>query len=102
MSPVRLVAAGMLLAALPVLAAPSTRVAVQKSGVLIIASNPDDRSYNCSISFTWSHNDFGTRKSQSVNTVAGVGPKVNDVVIYNLSGAWVDVQIEGGVNISCT
>lgn len=94
--------AALFLAATSAQAAPATRVEVLPSAIFIYATNPDERSYNCSVSFVWSHDDFGTRKSQSVSTVVGVNPKVSNAIIFQLSGSYVRVQIEGSANISCT
>lgn len=80
--------------------APATRVEVQPSAIYIYANNREDRSYNCSISFTWSHENLdGTRISQQVNTSAGVPPKFNGV-LFSIVGAYVRVRIDSGPSIN--
>ncbi len=86
---------------LGVLAVPATRVQVNPSSIFIYAKNTEDRAYVCSIAYTWSHDDFGTRRSQTVSTTANV-PKGFDGVIHSLTGSYVRVQMESGPNISCT
>jgi len=81
-------------------AAPATRVEVKPSAIFIYANNQEDRAYTCSISYTWSHDDYGTRKSDTVNATAVVNPKFNGV-IHSLTGSYVRVKLEGGASISC-
>lgn len=81
-------------------ASPAIRTEVKPSAFFVFANNSEDRSYNCSISYTWSHDDYGTRKSQQINTVASVAPKSNGV-IHSLQGSYVRLQIDSGPNIQC-
>ena len=61
--------------------------------MFIEATNSENRAYNCSISFTWSHDDFGTRRRETVNASAGIGANTS-AVIYRLSGSYVRFQLE--------
>lgn len=92
----------LLLVAAQAEAAPQTRVSATSSSVYIFATNNEERSYQCSIRFSWSHSRFGERKSDTVNSTTHVQAKLNDGLIYRLEGAYVDLRIDGDVDISCS
>lgn len=81
-------------------AAPSTNSYWSGSYFFINATNDEDKTYNCSVSYSWSYDDFGTRKTQSFNGTFTVQAKWKGNVLRN-EGAWVNPKTESGPNVQC-
>lgn len=78
---------------------PTYSTQVNPSSIFIFASNPENRPYTAIINFTWTHDSFGETKSQHVSSTSGVAPNLNNGIIYQLSGAFVNIQVPGGFSV---
>lgn len=78
----------------------TTRTQVNPSSIWIFAQNPNTSGAKCSINVRFSYSDFGTRRSTSSTAEPRIGANY-DGVMHNISGAYVDIQLEGQPEISC-
>lgn len=81
-------------------AAPETRYEVTPTAIVVYASNPEDRAYNCSIWYVWSHESYRTTRTETVSEAVHVAPKSNGA-IHSQPLAYLYVQIEQGPKIEC-
>ena len=63
------------------LAAPSLRTSVPGSAIFFYISNQEDRTYNCTITYKYSWDDFGTRKSRDDQSAVFVPAKFDGQVL---------------------
>jgi hypothetical protein len=82
------------------LAAPKTWYEVVPSAIVIYANNPEDRAYDCSIWYVWSHEAYRTTRAETVSESVHVAPQSNGA-IYSQPLAYMYVQIEQGPKIEC-
>lgn len=78
----------------------TTRIQVNPSSIWIYAQNPNASGAKCSVSVRFSHSDFGTRKTISSSAEPRIVANY-DGVMHNISGAYVDIRLEGQPAISC-
>lgn len=78
----------------------TSRIQVNKSSILVFAKNPRNTSAQCSIRLAFTHNDFGVRRRVPINQQAGLTPGF-DGVMLQISGAYVDIELEDTPSISC-
>lgn len=78
----------------------TTRTQVNPSSIWIFAQNPNASSAKCSVNVRFSHSDYGTRRSTSSIAEPRIGANY-DGVMHNISGAYVDIRLEGQPAISC-
>jgi hypothetical protein len=81
-------------------AAPQTSYEVTPAAILIYANNPEDRAYDCSIWYVWSHESYRTTRTETVSETAHVAAKSN-AVIHSQPLAYTYVQIEQGPKVEC-
>ena len=81
-------------------AAPEIRYEVTPTAILVYAKNPEDRAYNCSIWYVWSHESYRTNRDETVSETVHVAPKSNGA-IHSQPVAYMYVQIEQGPKIEC-
>ncbi len=81
-------------------AAPETRYEVTPTAILVYANNLEDRAYDCSIWYVWSHEAYRTTRTQTVSETVHVAAKSN-AVIHSQPLAYLYVQIEQGPKIEC-
>lgn len=62
-------------------AAPNLRTSVPGSAIFFYASNQEERGYNCTIKYSYSWDDFGTRKSRDDQSSFAVPPKFDGQVL---------------------
>ena len=82
------------------LAAPETWYEVKPDAIVVYANNPEDRAYDCSIWYVWSHEAYRTTRTQTVSESAHVAPKSNGP-IYTQPLAYLYAKIEEGPRIAC-
>src|SRR4030095_8832331 len=81
-------------------AAPATSYEVKPDAIVVYANNLEDRAYDCSIWYVWSHEAYRTTRTETVSEIAHVAPKSNGVV-YSQTAPYLYVQIEQGPRIEC-
>ena len=81
-------------------AAPQTRYEVTPTAIVVYADNPEDRSYDCSIWYVWSHEDYRTTRTETVSETVHVAARSN-AVIHSQPAVYLYVQIEQGPKIEC-
>lgn len=62
-------------------AAPTLRTSVPGSAIFFYVSNQEDRSYNCTITYSYSWDDFGTRQTRNDQSNASVPAKFDGQVL---------------------
>jgi hypothetical protein len=72
---------------------PSLRTSTPGSGIFFYVTNNDDISYNCTISYTYSWDDFGSRTSRSDQTTTYVPAKFNGEAFHITQNA-PDVRLD--------
>jgi hypothetical protein len=77
-----------------------TALKIDQSGMDVIATNSDDRPYNCHISFRYTTEN--SPNGQSVNVTATAMPGISERVIHSTRGGWSQFNIVGGrPNMTC-
>jgi hypothetical protein len=78
---------------------PTYSTQVNPSSIFIFATNSETRPYTAIIDFDWTHDSYGQIIQQHVNTVANVPANLNNGIIYQLSGAYVNIQVPNGFSV---
>ena len=83
------------------LANPSMRTSQPGSAIYIYLSNPEDRAYNCTISYDWAYDSFGDVITGHEDFQVTIGAKSGDTQVHRFSGSYVRLRITGGPSINC-
>lgn len=78
---------------------PSLRTSTAGSGIFFYVTNNDDISYNCTITYTYSWYDFGSRQPRSDQTTVHVPARFNGEV-FNVTQNAPDVRLDTS-SMSC-
>ena len=81
-------------------AAPETWYEVKPEAIVVYANNPEDRAYDCSIWYVWSHEAYRTTRTQTVSESVHVAAKSNGP-IYTQPLPYLYAKIEEGPKIAC-
>lgn len=82
-------------------ASPNIAFRQQNSAYFATASNPEDRSYNCSGTVTASYLDYGTPKTSTINVSFVVPAKANNLDIWNWQTSYTTSGLTFSPNINC-
>lgn len=69
-------------------AQPQMRYGVQGSSFFVYATNTEDRTYNCSISYTLNYVEYGQPGSQNFNANFVVAPKIQNAAVVQTNTTW--------------
>ena len=81
-------------------AAPETWYEVKPDAIVVYANNSEDRAYECSVWYVWSHEAYRTTRTQTVSDSVLVAPKSNGP-IYTQPLPYLYAKIEEGPKITC-
>lgn len=80
---------------------PSFRVDQLGSAIYIYKANPENKRYNCTLSFSWAYDSFGETKTGSESFPVGVDPNSGETLAFRMSGAFVNLRMTSGLNSQC-
>jgi hypothetical protein len=72
-----------------------TRYEIKPDAIVVYADNPEARTYDCSIWYVWSHEDYRTTRTETVSETVHVAPKSTGV-IHSQPTVYMFVRIEQG------
>ena len=91
---------GTLLAA-PASAYPSFRSSAGGSSLYIYVSNPEDRAYNCTVTYEWAYDSYGETKTGSESVNVNVAAKQGEVEAHRFSGSYPHLRFTNGPTPQC-
>ena len=78
----------------------ATRVQVNPSSIWVFATNSNEKAAKCSINLGFSYTDNGAKRTSRSTAEPIINPKF-DGVMHNISGAYINIQLEGIPSVSC-
>jgi hypothetical protein len=81
-------------------AAPKTWYELRPNAIVVYATNSEDRAYDCSIWYVWSHEDYRTTRTETVSETVHVASQSSGA-IHTQPLSYMYVQIEQGPKIEC-
>jgi len=82
-------------------AAPATSYEVKPDAIVIYADNPEERAYDCSIWYLWSHEAYRKTTTETVSETVHVAPKSNGAIHTQPLVYVMYAKIEEGPKIAC-
>lgn len=80
---------------------PSMRAQAAGSALFIYLSNPEDRPYSCTITYSWAHDSFGEKIEKSESFQVSVPAKANEFQAHKNSGSYVNMRFTAGPSMQC-
>ncbi len=80
---------------------PSLRTSQPGSAIIVYLSNPEDRTYNCTITYDYAYDSFGEIKTGHHEFQVTIDAKRGDTQVHKFSGSYVRLRVTGGPSMNC-
>lgn len=80
---------------------PSVRAYQPGSAIIIYMANPEDRPFNCTVSYSWAYDSFGETKTGSESFSVGVAARQGEVQVHRFAGSYVNLKVTSGPQMQC-
>ncbi|MEQ1819053.1 MAG: hypothetical protein ABL871_10630 [Terricaulis sp.] len=71
------------------------------SAIYIYMANPTDRSYSCTVSYSWAYDSWGTPYSGTETFAVTFQPNQGEREVSRMSGSFVNLHVTSGPSVQC-